>query len=225
LRVAYDAGNGVPDALAQLETVYFRGIDAHLKKLGLGLQDVDDVKQMLLQQMLVGGGPDEPPRITQYDGRGALRGWIRISAIRQGIKLLRVKQREVLSAGEGATLDDAMLADRAAPADAELAYMKALYRDAFRACFAEALATLSARDKTLIRQSLLDGLSIDELAHLYGTHRATTARWLQSARAEVVTETRRRFVARLNVSAEECDSVFRLISTHLDITLRRHLVA
>ncbi|NOU33523.1 MAG: transcriptional regulator [Polyangiaceae bacterium] len=217
LRVACGALRGVPGALALLESAYFSGIDAHLRKLGLDLHEVDDVKQTLRRQLLV-ASPDGPPRLLQYDGRGALRGWLRVSAVRQGLKVLRAKKRETSLDAEESALED-----RAAPADPELAYMKALYREAFKTSFREAVEALGAKEKTLLRQSLLDGLSIDDLARLYGTHRATTARWVQAAREEVVKETRKRFVARLKVSGDECDSVFRMIATHLDLTLRRHL--
>jgi RNA polymerase sigma-70 factor, ECF subfamily len=217
LELCFFALRGDPTALKTLHVQHFGSMDPHLRRLGLDPGEVDDVKQVLLRTLLV-ASEDTPPRLEQYDGRGPLQAWLRVAAVREGLKVLRKKKREV-------PIDEAdMLLDKAAPADPELAYMKALYRDAFRAAFQESVAALDDRQKTILRQSLIDGLSIDELARLYNTHRATTARWVQSAREEVVSETRKRFLGKLQVSSDECDSVFRMISTHLDVTLRRHLV-
>jgi RNA polymerase sigma-70 factor, ECF subfamily len=217
LELCYWALRGDAAALSTLNGKHFGALDPHLRRLGLDPGEVDDVKQVVLRTLMV-ADEDGRARLEQYDGRGPLQAWLRVALVREGLKVLRKKKREV-------PIDEAdMLLDKAAPADPELAYMKALYRDAFRAAFQESVAALGDRQKTILRQSLIDGLSIDDLAQLYNAHRATTARWVQSAREEVVTETRKRFLGKLQVSPEECDSVFRMISTHLDVTLRRHLV-
>ena len=46
--------------------------------------------------------------------------------------------------------------------------------------------TLSAEDRTLLRQQIVDGLSIDAIGAAYGVHRATAARWLNRARGALV---------------------------------------
>jgi RNA polymerase sigma-70 factor, ECF subfamily len=217
LRVCFEALRGTEAALRELQSVHFAGVDPHLRKLGLDAGEVDDVKQRLLRTLLV-ETDEAPPRLAQYDGRGPLRAWLRVSAVREGLKVLRKKKREI-SVGDDAD----MLEDKVSPGDPELAYMKSMYRDVFREAFRDAVLNLDARQRTLLRQSLIDGLSIDDLARLYGAHRATTARWIASARETVVTETRNSFMERIKVSADECDSVFRMISSHLDVTLRRHL--
>jgi RNA polymerase sigma-70 factor len=217
LRVCFDALRGDANALEALQGVHFVGVEPHLRKLGLDVGEVDDVKQRILQSLLV-ATEDLPPRLAQYDGRGPLRAWLRVSAVREGLKVLRKKKREV-PLGDAAD----MLEDKVSPSDPELTYMKSMYREVFRGAFRDAVLNLDTRQRTLLRQSLIDGLSIDDLARLYGAHRATTARWIASARETVVAETRREFMERIKVSAEECESVFRMISSHLDVTLRRHL--
>jgi RNA polymerase sigma-70 factor (ECF subfamily) len=67
--------------------------------------------------------------------------------------------------------------------------------------------------------------AIDELGELYGVHRATAARWLHAAKERIMLETRARFAAKSRASQTECDSMFRMISSHLDLSIRRHLVA
>lgn len=217
LQLTTACADGDQAAIARLLAEYWPGLDAALRKVGVSDAELADVKQILRRDLLV---PEAGARarIAQYDGRGALRAWLRVSAVRIA---LRRKKRD---ARETPLLEDRMLEAEVAPHDPELAYMKASYRESFREAFAAAMAALDPKERTILRQSLLDGLSIDELAQFYGTHRATTARWVQSARTRVIETTRAHFAGKLHLSEGECESVLRLLSSHLDITLRRHLV-
>jgi RNA polymerase sigma-70 factor, ECF subfamily len=217
LRIAYDALRGDAAAVSELERNHFGSMDPHLRKLGLGAAAIDDVKQILKKQMLV-GDDETAPRLSQYDGSGALKAWLRVSAVREGLKTLRRAKREVHDDDE-----DARMADGAGASDPELSYMKELYRDTFRKAFREAIGSLGERDRTMLKQSLIDGLSIDELSRLYGAHRATTARWVQTAKQEVSDRTRVLFMQHASANKEEVESIFRMISTHLDVSLKRHL--
>jgi RNA polymerase sigma-70 factor (ECF subfamily) len=116
---------------------------------------------------------------------------------------------------------DAALEVASSRDDPELSYMKELYRESFRAAFRAALDGLGAREKNLLRQHFVDGLGIDALGRMYGVHRATAARWVQSAREALLAATRREFAARTRVSKRECDSLLRLVQSRFDVTLRR----
>ncbi|MFO0662302.1 MAG: sigma-70 family RNA polymerase sigma factor [Polyangiaceae bacterium] len=218
LAVACACMHGRLDAITLLQGSYMRALDPHLRKLGLEPAAVEDVKQTLLRQLLV--GQDGPPRLAQYDGRGALGAWLRVSAVRLGLKVLRSRKRTDLLGDE-----DAKLEAVASSADPEASYMKEAFREIFRQSFREALASLEPKERNIVRQSLIDGLSIDELGELYGVHRATAARWLHAAKERIMVETRARFAAKSRASQTECDSMFRMISSHLDLSIRRHLVA
>jgi len=104
-----------------------------------------------------------------------------------------------------------------------LAELKAEYRTEFATALREAIGELSAEDRTLLRQQIVDELSIDEIGAAFGVHRATAARWLQRARGALVTHTRGRLAARLKVSVEEVDSVIRLVQSQLDASVIRYL--
>lgn len=218
LAVACACMNGSLDAIELLQGSHMRALDPHLRKLGLEPAAIEDVKQTLLRQLLV--GQDGPPRLLQYDGRGALGAWLRVSAVRHGLKVLRSRKRTDLLGDE-----DAKLEAVASASDPESSYMKAAFREIFREAFKEALGTLEPKERNIVRQSLIDGLSIDELGELYGVHRATAARWLHAAKERIMLETRARFAAKSRASQTECDSMFRMISSHLDLSIRRHLVA
>jgi RNA polymerase sigma-70 factor (ECF subfamily) len=101
--------------------------------------------------------------------------------------------------------------------------LKQKYREAFRQSFVEAVAALPPRERNLLRQNVIDGLSIDDLGKLYGAHRATAARWLAEARKELLAGTRVRLVERVGIPEDECDSIMRLVHSQLDVTLRRLL--
>jgi RNA polymerase sigma-70 factor (ECF subfamily) len=92
-----------------------------------------------------------------------------------------------------------------------------------RGAFATALADLPRRERTILRQYHVDGLSIDELARLHGIHRATSARWIAAARADLVQRVRGHLRAALSLDDRELDSVIGLVRSRLDLSLSRLL--
>jgi RNA polymerase sigma-70 factor (ECF subfamily) len=176
---------------------------------------IDDVKQLLRLQLLV-AKDGKPPGIAGYRGKGPLRGWVRITATRELIRHQRKRAREAPS---DRPLDEA-LGDASDPL---LAQLKAEYRTEFATALREGIAELGAEDRTLLRQQIVDQLSIDEIGAAFGVHRATAARWLQRARGALVTATRGRLAARLKLSVDEIDSVIRLVQSQLDASVVRYL--
>jgi RNA polymerase sigma-70 factor (ECF subfamily) len=179
---------------------------------------IDEVKQLLRVQLLV-ARDDRPAGIAGYKGKGPLRGWVRITATRELIRHLKKAAREVSPSADrqleellGANADDPVL-ER----------LKSEYRAQFATSLREAIAELEAEDRTLLRQQIVDKLSIDELGAAYGVHRATAARWLTRARGALVSATRRRLAAKLEMPVEEIDSVIRLVQSRLDASVVRYL--
>ena len=76
-----------------------------------------------------------------------------------------------------------------------------------------------------LRLHYLDGLSTERIGELYGAHRVTVARWLASARASLLDETRKRLAERLGVPATKVDSLIRILWSKLDVSLSRELRA
>lgn len=217
LWAACACGIGDGHAIPEVEARYFPDVEAALGKMGLSADRIGDVKQGLRRTLFV-GEPDTstPPRITEYRGTGDLRAWLRVTAMRAALKLLRKEGRETPT-------DDAVLEARAHEDDPELAYMKAAYRAAFKTAFQEALESLLPRERTLLKQQIVDGLGIDELGALYQVHRATAARWVQSAREKLLSRTRRTFMLNARISSDECESIMRMVRSQLDISLHRRL--
>jgi len=180
---------------------------------------IDDVKQLIRVQLLV-SRDGKPPGIAGYRGKGPLRGWVRITATRELIRHQRKRAREIPSEAPIERPLDEALGDAGDPL---LSQLKAEYRTEFASALHEAIGEMSAEDRTLLRQQIVDQLSIDEIGAAFGVHRATAARWLQRARGALVTATRGRLAARLKVSVEEIDSVIRLVQSQLDASVVRYL--
>lgn len=209
--------DGLPAALAAFEARVMPEVDAAVARLKLPPSTVDEVRQLVRQKMLL-AGPDTPARLAAYPGTGPLAGWVRAAALWQALDLQRQRSSPAHS------LDDSDLSLAVAPGDdPELAYLKTTYRAEFTASFAEALAALSPRQRNFLRLKYLDGLNIDQLGALYGVHRSTAARWTVSAQEALLEETRRRLTERLRLTGSQLDSVLRLISSQLDVSLGRLL--
>lgn len=174
---------------------------------------LDDVMQSVRERVLI-GAPDRPPQIGSYEGRGELRLWLRVIAVRTALGLRRDHRRE-LAASDAAALYVPGLAS-----DPALEQAKQTYQIEFAEAFAEALAAMSERERSLLAQQFVDGLGVGEIAAVYSIHRDTAARWLSRARAKLYAATRRGLMSRLHIDRSEFDSILRLIRSRLDVTFR-----
>jgi RNA polymerase sigma-70 factor (ECF subfamily) len=209
---------GDPAALAAFEATYFGDIGPALARMTRAPISKDDVAQEARRTLFL---PRErtPPQIALYAGRGDLRNWTRAALVRIILNLVTRSPREVPAPS------DLLDAVPSAGADPELAHMKEVYRAEFREAFSLATASLSSRERNLLRHAFVDGLGIDEVGALFGVHRATAARWLAAARAKLLGHVRKHLLQKLAVNESELASIMRLIRTDLGLTLRRHLGA
>lgn len=205
----------VPHAVERLDEQCIRGSKLALARFELGSVNLDDVLQNVRAQLLFGSG-ERPPKLAQYAGRGSLRGFVRVLAAREIVALSR-------RAGNSPLHDDDGLDRVAEVGDPELASLRARYGVEFKAAFETALSRLEPRQRNLLRHQLLDDLGIDAIAALYGTHRATAARWLARAREDLFDHTAAELGRRLRLPAPEIDSVLRLIGSQLDASVTRIL--
>ena len=198
-------------ALKAFEAYCFPSVDHALARLRQSRATSEELKQGLREQLFVGEGGG--PLLRTYSGRGRLRSWLRIIAVRTAGRLIDQERKEVL-------LTDSVLGGLGpAEDDPELELLKATYRREFGAAFAEALATLDDRERTLLAQHYVDRLSIDEIGVIYGAHRATIARWLAKARERVLQQTRATLMRKIRVGEGEYESIMRLIESQLPLQL------
>ncbi len=213
LLLALAAARGDAAALRELEALLAVQVDHFGRGGGLHAADRDELRQRVREQLLMGSG-GSGPGLNGYSGRGELGAWLRVVVVREGLRLRRGARREEAT-------DEAELEDVLPPTgDPELAYLKQLYREAFDGALREALAELPAKDRLVLAQHFVDGLSIDRIGALHQAHRATAARWIAHARAQLFTRTRWILMTRLGLDRAEVESLLRLVKSQLSISLR-----
>jgi RNA polymerase sigma-70 factor (ECF subfamily) len=212
LLLALAAAGGDPRAIKSVEALVASQVEHFGRAGALHAADRDDLRQRVREFLLLGAGGE--PGLLGYGGRGELAAWLRVVVVREGLRLRRSARREEPT-------EDAVIADVLPPTgDPELAYLKKLYHEAFASALREALAKLEPKSRLVLAQHFVDGLSIDRIGALHQTHRATAARWIAHARAELFSQTRWILMTRLGLDRAEVESLLRLVKSQLSISLR-----
>lgn len=201
-----------PEALARLEAEVIGSVGPTIGRIDPSEVFGDEVRQRLRIKLLI-GEEGRPPGLRSYEGRGTLASWVHVVAARIAISLKRGDARRKETAE--AELDDARLDLE----DPELSHIRGAYRDEFQQAFREALASLTPRERTVLRLRYLDGVNIDGIGRIYRVHRATVARWIVRARERVIEEIRRSVAERLDVSSSQLDSLLRLVKSDLELSV------
>lgn len=168
---------------------------------------VDDVTQLVRERLLVAPA-GAPPRIAEYAGQGPLSAWLRAVAVRTALNARRGGHRETPVSN---------VPESPASTDPELALLRERHRDAFRAAFTAAIAQLTPRERTVLRLSTVDGLTLARIGAIYRKDASTISRWLDAAR--VTLRTRTRDALREAVPESQLDSVLRAADSELDLSL------
>ena len=203
-------------AIARLDAGLPTVIRPVLAGLGLPVSDLDEIVQRLRVALLV-RDQNGACGLAGYSGRGELRAYLRAVAVRIALKRL---EREAPPAEDQSELLAVLPDGDDSP---ELALLKQRCRDDLRACFASVLASLAPRERTLLRQHYIDGLTVDVLGQLHGVHRSTCARWLETVRVKVLRGVRSHLRTRLGPDAPDLDAAVALVRSQLDLSLSRHL--
>jgi len=210
--LACGCASGLVSALAAFEGHYMSEVDRAAERLRLPKSAASDLAATVREQLLVAHAGREPT-IARYSGIGSLRSWLRVTITRMALRTIERERRQAIP-------DADIIAAAPSPGTLpDLQYLKRLYRSEFAVAFREATASLTPRQRTLLRQRYLDGLTGDELAGLYRVHRATVVRWLGGARKQLLARTRTILVQRLRVGAAEADSILRMIRSQLDVSI------
>jgi RNA polymerase sigma-70 factor (ECF subfamily) len=172
---------------------------------------LDEVVQLVLTRLLVG----PTPRLAEYSGQGALAAWLRAVAVRLALNARRPGGREEAVSA----VPDQPLADP----DPELALLRRRYQDQFKRAFEVAVQALTSRERTLLRLTTLDGLTLAQVGPMYGKDASTISRWLATARATLLERTRDALGAELQLSGSQLDSVMRAADSELNVSILRLL--
>lgn len=212
--LAWALACGDPEALRVFERDLVPEIHRAIGRIRIPLGAADEILQVLRVELLVG----PPPRIADSGGRGALGGWLAVTATRRALRLARRTHRED-------QLDDLLLEQLPAQIDPVRAHLRARYTRELAGAVSATFAELEVRQRNLLRQHVLDELSIDELARMYRVHRATIARWVADARADLGRGTRRHLARALELDLGELESMLRFLDSDIELSVSRLLGA
>jgi len=211
LYLACACARGVHAAIVVLEMEHFSRIREFAASVDSSPAFVTELTQQLRMRLLVGGG-EQPARIAGYSGRGSLGGWVRVAAVR----LARdISQRERDAARPRELEAEAV--------DPELGYLKSAYQEVVSRAVQDALAGLAGEARTLLKMHYVDGLSIEQVGVAFGKSRATSARMLAAARADLLRAIRARLVDAVGVATDEADSLLGFVRSRLEVSLARAL--
>jgi RNA polymerase sigma-70 factor (ECF subfamily) len=173
---------------------------------------VGELVQELLVRLLVGVAGDGP-KLGEYSGRGPLRAWLRMVAVRHAISRARERQRHV-------GLEERMAHEAVRDGeDPELAILHARYRTKVADAFRDALAALTPHDRSLLRLVYGQGTGLDAIGAMHGWSKPTASRRVAAARAAVLEEATRLLRQQLGASGPEVESLMRVLQSRLDMSL------
>ncbi len=205
---------GVPGAHVAFDETWGPTIAAAAARVRGGAPAADVTQQVRVR--LLSSTPDRGAKLAEYSGSGDFAGWLRTVTLRVALSM-----RPATPPDDGH--DEALARIVSAMPNAEQLLLKAQNAQLVKAAFGDALAALEPRQRTVLKMSVVDGLSIDEIAPCYSVHRATVARWLDAVRRELNALTTEALRRRARLSPPELESLLGELGSQLNLSLDRLL--
>jgi RNA polymerase sigma-70 factor, ECF subfamily len=212
LRLALACAEGDARAIARLEKEFLSEVPRFVARISRETEFIEEVQQRLRERLLVAPA-GQKCRIAEYGARGPLGAWIRVAAVRVALDLKRERSGVVPSATDVRTL----------PRDAELDLARHRDGAAFKEALTDALGSLDADERAILRLRYVDGLTVEKVGKIYGVHAATIVRRLAASRQRVVARVRERLFATQKLRARDVDSLAELVQSQLELSLTRLL--
>lgn len=163
----------------------------------------DEVLQELREKLYVG----PPPRIETYRGRGPLQGWLKVAAKRVWL------DRKKAAARRSAAEDVGLLAT--VDGDAEIRFLRDHYEREVMAALERALASLEPRERNMLRQHFVHGLTLGQVAKLNDVHRSTIHRWMNDVAMQLRKRVRADLCDRLGVGDGDLSTIVRVVRSRV----------
>lgn len=205
---------GVAAAHQAFERSIMSDVPKAVRRVSAEADFVEDVVADLRIALLF-GAEGKPPLLTRYFGRGPLRSFAMVLAMRRALDRKR-RVKEV-------STQPSSLAKLEAEAAAFTFVGSDGLREAFLRALKESLATLTPRDRNVLRLHVVEGVSADAIGRMYGAHRATATRWIASAKEVVFEATQAAVQREKNLSPATFESFARDAASQLDATLTTFL--
>lgn len=211
LYLVFACGQGDVSAVAALRNNKLQRAAGALRRMGITPAQQDDIIQQVLVELLATttGGPIG---LERFGGKSSLDRWLEVVVVRAAVRSRRQGQREEPRAGDffaqlGAQQDDL-----------ELDFLRRHYTAEVAAAAVEAGAALAARDRQLLHLRYQEHASIDAVAVVFKTHRATAARWLAHAEQAFAARLKGCLMRRLRAQTAETRSIIRLLLSRIDLS-------
>lgn len=208
----------VPGAHEAMESHYLRGLPHVLVRADLPLSLAEEAC-LQLRERLFAAESGALPKIATYDGRGSLKSWLRVAALRTALSMKRRPDARTVA------LNDAVLCALPPQSSPEIGFMKVYYQADVKAVLQELLLSLPTERSHVLRLHLLDELTLEEIGKIYRVNRSTVKRWLDDIRAHLLKDVRSRLRSRLGIADEELEQFIALMQSQLDLSLSRILKA
>jgi RNA polymerase sigma-70 factor len=210
LLLARAALNGRAEAIEQLEASYVQAVRPSLLQLSLSPDQCDEILQRLRVRLFT--ADRGPPGLSCYRGEGHLLGFVRATAIRLAIDMLR-RQRPS---------EEELLERLSDPAeDVELSLIKRQYKSKLADALRRAWSRLKPAQRLVLKLQVQDRMSIDDMARLFRCHRSTTARRVVSARSELVRLTRQHLSTHHNLGRASIEEGLEIVKSQFSSILSK----
>jgi|GEM_PF-5543614 len=175
---------------------------------------VEEIAQCTTVDVLYGRKEGRRAKLATYSGVGRLTGWL--TTVAKHTANEHLEQRGRIPRDEPAAPpwpDD----------DPETAPYMNQYGAHLMAAIRRAIDELPAKPRTLLKMSLVQGMSIDEIGRFYGVHRATAAKWIKDAKLLVVDHSQETFCGDTGAASTDFKSILRVLVGYVDVSIERRL--
>jgi RNA polymerase sigma-70 factor (ECF subfamily) len=207
---------GSAPALAEFSAHYLSRVEHYLSRFRGTVIRAEDVRRELEDRLLFGRGGGRG-RIGQYTGRGALERFVATAARNTARSLLRARGHEDAGAWEGAA------SRLTSPPYSTRNVFASRYGTAIAEALLGALATLDARQRTVLRLHLVQSMTLTRIAQTLCVHQSTISRRFHGAIRAVHAHVRRRLRDEHGVSDADLGSIIDELSEQLDLSLAQAL--
>jgi RNA polymerase sigma-70 factor (ECF subfamily) len=212
LLLARRCAQGDRAAIARVEALYIARVGAWLGAVESSASVLDEVRQRVRVRALAG----DPPKLSEYRGRGPLEAWLRVVALREHAEHYRAQG----VVARGAVGDEQLAAlAQSGGLSPELACVKARYRPVMSAAFRAAIEGLAARERTLLKLCYVDGLSLDAIGRLYAVNKSTVSRWMNGIRDEVLARALERAKREIDGPSDEVEALLGAVRSGVEWSL------
>jgi RNA polymerase sigma-70 factor (ECF subfamily) len=173
--------------------------------------DEKEVLAAVMAKLLVAASGEEP-KLAQYNGQSELHSWIQVVVARHIIY-----EKRLARPTEAVT--EALLEELVEAGGSQWRAMDSVTRQVFKESLAKALASLSPRDRNLLRYRL-DGLSYAAIADLHQVRSSTVSRWLGRVNVTVKHVVLADLRRSLRLESSELDSLVRSVLGQMNSSIR-----